>query len=70
MKTDLGLNPQYTLYTFRHTSLTNLMNKTNDIEFVARQAGHNNPAITMKHYINRNSKHYIDLIDKMEDQNE
>jgi integrase len=70
IKTKLGLNPQYTLYTFRHTSITNLMNKTNDVEFVARQAGHNNPAITMKHYINRNSKHYIDLIDKMEDQNE
>ena len=64
IKTKLGLNPQYTLYTFRHTSITNLMNKTNDVEFVARQAGHNNPAITMKHYINRNPQHYIELMDK------
>ena len=60
----LNLNMKYTLYTFRHTSITNLMNKTNDVEFVARQAGHNNPTITMKHYINRSGQHYLDIMDK------
>lgn len=59
----LKINPKYTLYTFRHTSITELMNKTNDVEFVARQAG-NNPEITMKHYINRHSQHYLDMMDK------
>lgn len=62
----LNLNMKYTLYTFRHTSITNLMNKTNDVEFVARQAGHNNPTITMKHYINRTPEHYLDMMDKDE----
>ena len=64
LRTKLKLNPKYTLYTFRHTSITNLMNKTNDVEFVARQAGHTNPTITMKHYINRNPQHYLDIMDK------
>ena len=59
----LDLNPKYILYTIRHTSITYLMNKTNDVEFVARQAG-NDPAITMKHYVNRNNKHFLDILDK------
>ncbi len=59
----LDLNPKYMLYTVRHTSITYLMNKTNDVEFVARQAG-NNPSITMKHYINRNNKHCLEILDK------
>lgn len=59
----LNLNPKYILYTIRHTSITYLMNKTNDVEFVARQAG-NDPAITMKHYVNRNSQHFLDILDK------
>ena len=59
----LNLNSKYILYTVRHTAITYLMNKTNDVEFVARQAG-NNPAITMKHYVNRRSQHFLDILDK------
>lgn len=63
LKIDLNLNKLYTLYTVRHTSITNLMNSINDIEFVAKQAG-NNPEIALKHYVNRNITHYQELIEK------
>lgn len=60
---DLDLNFKYTLYTYRHTSITNLLNATNDIEFAAKQAG-NRPEIAIKHYVNRNDQHYKDMMDK------
>lgn len=63
LKKRLGLNRAYTLYTIRHTAITNLLNKTNDIEFVSRQAG-NNPETAVKHYVNRNDDHNRELIRK------
>lgn len=61
----LNLNEKYTLYTYRHTSITNLLNATNDIDFVSKQAG-NNPEVALKHYVNRNDKHYKNLMEKLE----
>lgn len=62
LREKLGLNDKYALYTVRHTSITYLMNVTHDVEFVARQAG-NNPSMTMKHYINRDEKHCLAMLD-------
>lgn len=63
MRLALNLPEKYCLYAFRHTAITDQLNATNDIHFVAKQAG-NNPEIAMKHYVNRNSQHYQDLVKK------
>lgn len=58
------INTKINLYTFRHTAVTDLMNKTNDIEFVAKQAG-NTTEVALKHYVNRNDQHYKDMMKKI-----
>jgi integrase len=68
MRAALNLPEKYCLYAFRHTAITDQLNATNDIHFVAKQAG-NNPEIAMKHYVNRNAKHYQDLVKKAFDKN-
>ncbi|MGL4562675.1 MAG: tyrosine-type recombinase/integrase [Brevinema sp.] len=52
----MDLNSAYTLYIFRYTFATNLLNKTNDIHLVSKALGHSNIIITSKHYANRSSK--------------
>ena len=64
-KNRLGITAPYTLYIVRHTAITNLMNKCHDVEFVARQAG-NDPKTTMKHYVNRDDRHCLEILDGME----
>ncbi|MBR3731339.1 MAG: site-specific integrase [Spirochaetales bacterium] len=65
LKSRLGIKIPYTLYVVRHTAITNLMNKCHDVEFVARQAG-NDPKTTMKHYVNRDDRHCLAILDGME----
>ena len=58
----MGLNTDYSLYTFRHTFATNLLNMTSDIHLVSKALGHSNIMITSKHYANRSNK---DIHDKV-----
>ncbi|OON98669.1 MAG: hypothetical protein ATN35_04070 [Epulopiscium sp. Nele67-Bin004] len=62
LKKALNLNKDYTLYTFRHTFATNLLNKTNDIHLVSKALGHSNIMITSKHYANRSTKDIQDRV--------
>lgn len=59
LKLELGLNPDYTLYTYRHTSATNLYEKTQDVLFCANMIG-DSPETTSKHYLNLKSAYYKD----------
>ncbi len=51
----LGLSGEYTLYTFRHTFATNLLNKTNDIHLVSKALGHDSQDVRSAE-IDRTSK--------------
>ena len=62
IKLAMGLNIEYTLYTFRHTFATNLLNKTSDIHLVSKALGHSNIMITSKHYANRSNKDIQDRV--------
>ncbi|HBD95081.1 MAG TPA: hypothetical protein DDY71_10350 [Spirochaetia bacterium] len=63
LKVEMNLPKDYILYAFRHTAVTDQLNSTNDIHFVSKQAG-NNPEVALKHYVNRNTKHYQALVEK------
>ncbi len=62
IKLAMDLNKDYTLYTFRHTFATNLLNKTSDIHLVSKALGHSNIMITSKHYVNRSNKDIQDRV--------
>lgn len=53
LKEKLDLNPDYCLYTFRHSFGTRMLDKTKDIHLVSKLLGHTDISITAKHYINR-----------------
>ena len=61
LKEKLGLNPEYTLTTFRHTADTQLYKKTKDALLVAKIAGHK-PEIAVQHYINLDMDYYKDSL--------
>ncbi|MGL5721227.1 MAG: tyrosine-type recombinase/integrase, partial [Brevinema sp.] len=62
LRLKLGLSTEYSLYTFRHTFATNLLNKTSDIHLVSKALGHTNIMMTAKHYANRTSKDIQDRV--------
>ena len=68
IKVAMGLNTEYTLYTFRHTFATNLLNKTSDIHLVSKALGHSNIMITSKHYANRSNKDIQDRVSVLWDE--
>ena len=68
IKIAMGLSTEYTLYTFRHTFATNLLNKTSDIHLVSKALGHSNIMITSKHYANRSNKDIQDRVSVLWDE--
>ena len=68
IKLAMGLNTEYTLYTFRHTFATNLLNKTSDIHLVSKALGHSNIMMTSKHYANRSTKDIQDRVSVLWDE--
>ena len=62
----IGLDEKLTLYTYRHTAITDLADKAGcDPDFLANQAG-NTTQIIMKHYLNRKEKHYKNIVENIE----
>ena len=66
LRNKLEMPKEYKLYTFRHTRGTELMDSTNDLEFVSKSLGHQNIKTTAEHYINRDDTQYRELMDRVE----
>lgn len=57
LKHKLGLNPDYNLYTVRHTAGTNLYKATKDLKYTANQLGDEEKTVS-RHYINLTLDYY------------
>lgn len=65
MKEALGLNPEYSLYLFRHTAGTKALGMSQNIHLVKELLGHENISTTDKYYMLDNPEHTRPVTDKL-----
>lgn len=65
MKENLSLNPEYSLYLFRHTAGTKALSQTQNIHLVKELLGHDNISTTDKYYMLDNPEHTRPVTDKL-----